>query len=157
MTVILGHAGLIAEARGFAPLLLLDEPAVHLDPARRLALYTALETAASPGAADRHRRRHVPAAGGSRGGTARRRRTPCRGPAFFPRSSDSPLSLDRCSGYIFRVSNTTPESPVGMSENAAPQPDSDPRAAAYDASSISGPQGAGCRSQAARNVYRGHG
>ena len=30
--VMLGHAALIAEARGFAPLLLLDEPAVHLDP-----------------------------------------------------------------------------------------------------------------------------
>jgi DNA replication and repair protein RecF len=40
--VILGHAALIAEARGFAPLLLLDEPAVHLDPARRTALFAAL-------------------------------------------------------------------------------------------------------------------
>jgi len=40
--VILGHAALIAEARGFAPLLLLDEPAVHLDPDRRAALFEAL-------------------------------------------------------------------------------------------------------------------
>ena len=40
--VILGHAALIAETRGFAPILLLDEPAVHLDPARRAALFTAL-------------------------------------------------------------------------------------------------------------------
>jgi DNA replication and repair protein RecF len=40
--VILAHAGLIAAARGFAPLLLLDEPAVHLDAARRLALWTVL-------------------------------------------------------------------------------------------------------------------
>jgi DNA replication and repair protein RecF len=40
--VILGHAALIAEARGFAPLLLLDEPAVHLDPDRRRALFAAL-------------------------------------------------------------------------------------------------------------------
>ena len=40
--VILGHAALIAEARGFAPMLLLDEPAVHLDPDRRAALYEAL-------------------------------------------------------------------------------------------------------------------
>ncbi len=42
--VILRHAALIAEARGFAPLLLLDEPAVHLDPDRRAALFSALAT-----------------------------------------------------------------------------------------------------------------
>lgn len=40
--VILAHASLIAAARGFAPLLLLDEPAVHLDPDRRAALFEAL-------------------------------------------------------------------------------------------------------------------
>ncbi len=40
--VILAHAALIAEARGMAPLLLLDEPAVHLDGARRLALWEEL-------------------------------------------------------------------------------------------------------------------
>ena len=40
--VLLGHAALIATARGFAPLLLLDEPAVHLDPERRAALWDAL-------------------------------------------------------------------------------------------------------------------
>jgi DNA replication and repair protein RecF len=40
--VILRHAALIADARGFAPLLLLDEPAVHLDPDRRAALFAAL-------------------------------------------------------------------------------------------------------------------
>lgn len=40
--VILAHAGLIAVARGFAPLLLLDEPAVHLDPERRQALWSVL-------------------------------------------------------------------------------------------------------------------
>jgi DNA replication and repair protein RecF len=40
--LILGHAAVIAEARGFAPLLLLDEPAVHLDPGRRSALFAAL-------------------------------------------------------------------------------------------------------------------
>ena len=40
--LILGHAALIAEARGFAPLLLLDEPCVHLDPERRVALFAAL-------------------------------------------------------------------------------------------------------------------
>ena len=40
--VILAHAGLIATARGFAPLLLLDEPAVHLDADRRAALWNVL-------------------------------------------------------------------------------------------------------------------
>jgi DNA replication and repair protein RecF len=40
--VVLGHAALLAEARGFAPLLLLDEPAVHLDAERRAALFHAL-------------------------------------------------------------------------------------------------------------------
>jgi DNA replication and repair protein RecF len=40
--VVLGHAALIAQARGFAPLLLLDEPAVHLDAVRRDALFAAL-------------------------------------------------------------------------------------------------------------------
>jgi len=40
--VVLAHASLIAEARGFAPLLLLDEPVVHLDPGRRAALFDAL-------------------------------------------------------------------------------------------------------------------
>ena len=42
ISVILNHAHLIAEARGFAPLLLLDEPAVHLDVTRRAALFQAL-------------------------------------------------------------------------------------------------------------------
>ncbi len=40
--VVLGHAALIAAARGAAPLLLLDEPAVHLDADRRAALWAAL-------------------------------------------------------------------------------------------------------------------
>ncbi len=40
--VILGHAALLAQARGAAPLLLLDEPAVHLDAERRAALFEAL-------------------------------------------------------------------------------------------------------------------
>jgi DNA replication and repair protein RecF len=40
--LILSHARLIAEVRGFAPLLLLDEPAVHLDEARRGDLFRAL-------------------------------------------------------------------------------------------------------------------
>ncbi len=40
--LILGLAVLIETARGFPPLLLLDEPAVHLDAARRAALLDAL-------------------------------------------------------------------------------------------------------------------
>lgn len=42
VSTVLAHAGLIAAARGFAPLLLLDEVAAHLDLARREALYAAL-------------------------------------------------------------------------------------------------------------------
>ncbi len=42
--IILAHAALIAEARGFAPLLLLDEPAVHLDQTRREALWAELRS-----------------------------------------------------------------------------------------------------------------
>ncbi len=40
--VVLGHAALLTEARGTGPLLLLDEPAVHLDAGRRTALFAAL-------------------------------------------------------------------------------------------------------------------
>jgi DNA replication and repair protein RecF len=42
IAVVLAHAGLIADARGFAPLLLLDEVAAHLDARRREALFGAL-------------------------------------------------------------------------------------------------------------------
>ena len=42
IAVILGHASLLAVARGFGPLLLLDEPGVHLDAERRTALFAAL-------------------------------------------------------------------------------------------------------------------
>lgn len=39
---VLGHAALLAQLRGAAPLLLLDEPMVHLDSQRRAALCAAL-------------------------------------------------------------------------------------------------------------------
>jgi DNA replication and repair protein RecF len=42
ITLLLSHASLVAEARGAAPILLLDEVASHLDSARRQALFTAL-------------------------------------------------------------------------------------------------------------------
>ena len=42
ISVVLAHAALIAAARGFAPLLLLDEVAAHLDTTRREALFAAL-------------------------------------------------------------------------------------------------------------------
>jgi DNA replication and repair protein RecF len=43
--IVLGHAAMIEAARGQAPILLLDEPLVHLDAARREALFAALNGA----------------------------------------------------------------------------------------------------------------
>lgn len=42
VSIVLAQAALVAGQRGFAPLLLLDEVAAHLDPARRAALFAAL-------------------------------------------------------------------------------------------------------------------
>ncbi|MBE7210163.1 MAG: DNA replication/repair protein RecF [Gluconacetobacter diazotrophicus] len=42
--VVLAHAALIGRARGDAPVLLLDEPLVHLDAGRREALFAAIGT-----------------------------------------------------------------------------------------------------------------
>jgi DNA replication and repair protein RecF len=42
LSIILAHAALVADLRGEAPLLLLDEVAAHLDPLRRAALYERL-------------------------------------------------------------------------------------------------------------------
>ena len=41
--LVLAHADLVADRRGAPPILLLDEVAAHLDPARRAALFTRLE------------------------------------------------------------------------------------------------------------------
>ena len=41
--IVLGHADLVAERRGAAAILLLDEVAAHLDPGRRAALFARLE------------------------------------------------------------------------------------------------------------------
>lgn len=46
--IVLGHAAMIAASRGEAPLLLLDEPLVHLDAERRAALFAALAKADFP-------------------------------------------------------------------------------------------------------------
>ena len=64
--IVLAHAELVAQARGAAPVLLLDEVAAHLDPVRRAALYarlrgigqvwmTGTEPALFEAAADAHR------------------------------------------------------------------------------------------------------
>ena len=41
--LMLAHARLVGEMHGFAPILLLDEVAAHLDEARRAALYEMLD------------------------------------------------------------------------------------------------------------------
>ena len=45
--MVLAHAALVGALRGDAPLLLLDEPLVHLDRTRRDALFAALERSTS--------------------------------------------------------------------------------------------------------------
>ena len=45
--LILAHARLVADMTGIVPILLLDEIAAHLDPARRAALFAALDTLGS--------------------------------------------------------------------------------------------------------------
>ncbi|MEZ5787673.1 MAG: DNA replication/repair protein RecF [Xanthobacteraceae bacterium] len=42
ITLVLAHAGLVAEMTGIAPVMLLDEVLAHLDPQRRTALFEAL-------------------------------------------------------------------------------------------------------------------
>lgn len=47
LSILLGHAALVGEARGAAPVLLLDEVAAHLDPGRRIALFERLAATGS--------------------------------------------------------------------------------------------------------------
>lgn len=47
LSILLAHAALVGEARGMPPVLLLDEVAAHLDPARRLALFERLAATGS--------------------------------------------------------------------------------------------------------------
>ncbi|MFC4290899.1 DNA replication/repair protein RecF [Sphingorhabdus arenilitoris] len=47
LSVILAHAGLVADIRSEAPVILLDEVAAHLDPARRAALFERLAATGS--------------------------------------------------------------------------------------------------------------
>jgi len=42
LSILLAHAGLVGQARGRPPVLLLDEVAAHLDPSRRVALFERL-------------------------------------------------------------------------------------------------------------------
>ena len=43
LNLVLSHAEVVAEKRGAPPILLLDEVAAHLDPARRAALFDRLQ------------------------------------------------------------------------------------------------------------------
>ena len=47
LSILLAHTALVGEARGRAPVLLLDEVAAHLDPARRVALFDRLAATGS--------------------------------------------------------------------------------------------------------------
>lgn len=47
LSIILAHAELVADLRGTAPVILLDEVAAHLDPSRRAALFARLDATGS--------------------------------------------------------------------------------------------------------------
>ena len=134
--MILRHAALIADARGFAPLLLLDEPAVHLDPDRRAALFAAL--ARSAGADADHRHRHgdfLPLAGIAEGLIVPAAENCCRTRDFPPpEPADTPVPRNAVAAiyleYPHNHSGVTRRH-VRRHRAAALIPD------AYDAASIS--------------------
>ena len=134
--VILAHAGLIASARGFAPLLLLDEPAVHLDADRRSALWSVLSSlSAQTIVTGTDAETFLPMADYAEALRHRRRR-PSPGRAFYSaRNRRSPCPNSPVAAIYLEYQSHRMESSPGMSDNAAPPPDSDPEA--YDAASIS--------------------
>ena len=136
--VVLAHAGLIAAMRGFAPLLLLDEPAVHLDADRRAALFTALaglpvQVLLTGTDADIF----APLAGlaeGLRTGGGQLLPDPRLPAPAMPDGSHAGPGLMPAELTILAVlPDRISESPAGMSDNAEPTPVEE----SYDASSIS--------------------
>ena len=104
-----GHAALIAEARGFAPLLLLDEPAVHLDPDRRAALFAALaRLPAQTLITGTDAETFLPLAGIAEGLRVHGGELLPDRAIFRRRNRPIPLCPERCSGYISRVSKQHP-------------------------------------------------
>ena len=132
--VILRHAALIAEARGFAPMLLLDEPAVHLDPDRRAALFAALaQLPAQTLITGTDAETFLPLAGIAEGLRVHGGELLPDRDFPPPESARYPCARNAVAAIYLEYPNQPLESLVGMSEDTAPQPDAD----AYDAASIS--------------------
>ncbi len=109
--VVLGHAALITAARGAPPLLLLDEPAVHLDPERRGDLLEALADGTAHGAPDAAPTRRVFRRSGS--GLPRLSGAPAAEQRLHPSRAARPaLSKRARSAYINGRSTSPLESPT---------------------------------------------
>ncbi len=130
--VILGHAALITAARGHPPCCCWTNRPSTWTPTAARTCWTRSPRPAQR-AADRHRPRHLRplqglAEGWRTGGDALRRT-----PAFHPPG----VAKWPASAYIPEPTKHLPESPDGMSDPAAPNPESTPSNGAYDADSIS--------------------